>query len=69
MGQQSSPSMESSGLSAGYQPELVSTGDEVLQYWDFDTGTGEIIGILLLVYAILLGLAFYAMAYMHKLKR
>ncbi|KAK9795912.1 hypothetical protein WJX73_010326 [Symbiochloris irregularis] len=42
-------SMVSSSMSAGVRPDLVRTGDEVLQYWNFNTGTGEVINILLLV--------------------
>ena len=56
-------------LAGSFQPTLISTGDEFLQYWDFQVGIGPSIAVLMGIYAIFHVLSYLAMATLHHEKR
>ena len=54
---------------AGVQSAKISNGDDILEYWEYNASSAEIIGILACMYAAFHLLSYFAMAYLHKQKR
>ena len=65
----SNPDLEGAALAAGFSCQPVSTGDDILSYWELHLTAPEVIGILAGVYALFHAMSYTALMLLYRQKR
>ena len=65
----SNPQLEREALAAGYSCQPVSTGDDILGYWELHLTGPEVIGLLAGVYVLFHAMSYVALMLLYRQKR
>ena len=65
----SNPVLEREALAAGFSCQPVSTGDDILSYWELHLTAPEVIGILGGVYVLSHAMSYVALMLLYRQKR